>query len=449
MSARVRRPEGPVLAEPVSTTRPEADRFAEALRPGRMGPRLADAVGAVAAAGGAARTCHVLDAKYEPGVRATVLYELAGRLLRGDLLPVADPGARRVGPLGDPVVAPGIRVSAFPHDPELPILPELVDPARLGPALAEATGASAIGVRCRTTLLRYRPGKRATLRVGFVGRPDRYVAKAYHDPVKAAAVAEEAPALSGHAERCATLRIPPAVAHLREQGVVVQRAVSGVPLDALLGRSLSTAGGVRAATEAVARAGRALAELHAMPPATTRRRSVDDELDRFGRRAAGIAGLDPRLGAALAGLSERLRDAQASLPAAVAGTVHGDCKPSQFLLDGPHAVLLDLDHVGVSDQAVDVGTFLASLRQLAQRPTGSASERSARSGALSALATAFLRSYLETWGGDTILPRIRWQEAVALERKALRAWARAPGSPTAGRLVREANTCLDRLTQTP
>ena len=156
-----------------------------------------------------------------------------------------------------------------------------------------------------------------------------------------------------------------------------------------------------------------------------------------------MAGLDARLGDAFARLADRLRDTQEPLPYAVTGTVHGDCKPSQFLLDDRHALLLDLDHVGVSDQTTDVGTFLASLRQLSlRRPPD-------RSGALSAIATSFLRSYLEARGDDTALPRIRWQEAVALERKALRAWARAPGSPMAGHLVKEANTCLDRLRETP
>jgi aminoglycoside phosphotransferase (APT) family kinase protein len=413
-----------------------------------MGPRLADAVG------GTARTCRVLDAKFEPGVRAIVLYEYDGRLLRGDLLPGVELGGWEGG--GSCVVAPGIRISAFPHDPEMLQLAYVMDPARLGPALAEALrgpapGAGHGGVRCRTTLLRYRPGKRATLRVRFVGSPDVYVAKAYHDPVKAAAVAGEAPALSGHADGCATLRVPRTVAHLRPQGLVVQQAVQGVPLEALLGRSLATAGGVRVATEAVVRAGRALAELHDMPPATTRRRSVGAELDRFGVRAAGVAGPDPRLGDALARLADRLRDTGASLPGAVPGTVHGDCKPGQFLLAARHALLLDLDHVGVSDQATDVGTFLATLRQLSLRQltSGSTPDGISRSGALSALAASFLRSYLEARGDDTHLPRIRWQEAVALERKALRAWARAPGSPMVGHLVREANTCLDRLTHTP
>lgn len=439
MSTRLRSPGRPAPALP-PPVRPDGDRFAEALRPRQMGPRLADAVG------GTAGTCHVLDAKYEPGVRATVLYEYAGRLLRGDLLPGADLGGRK--DCSTPVVAPGLRISEFPHDPELPFLPWATDPARLGPVLAEvlwetSPGPAHGGVRCRTTLLRYRPGKRATLRITYAGRAGGYVAKAYHDPAKAAAVAREAPALSAHADGCATLRVPPTVAHLHEQGLVVQQAVQGAPLEALLGRSLSTSGGVRAATDAVSRAGRGLADLHAMPPATTRRRSVEAELDRFGARAAGVAGLDARLGDAFVRLADRLRDTQEPLPCAVTGTVHGDCKPSQFLLDDRHALLLDLDHVGVSDQTTDVGTFLASLRQLSLRRSPD------RSGALSAIATSFLRSYLEARGDDTALPRIRWQEAVALERKALRAWARAPGSPTAGHLVKEANTCLDRLRETP
>lgn len=440
MSTDVRHPDRAAYAAGIPT-RPEEDRFAEALRARDMGPRLADAVG------GSTRTCHVLDAKYEPGVRAVVLYEYAGRLFRGDLLPVPDRGDRD----GGVVVAPGVRIAGFPDDPDLPSLPLVVDPTRLGPVLADALSRTAPdtsrrGALCRTTLLRYRPGKRATLRVTFAGSTDAYVAKAYHDPRKAGAVAEEGPALAGHAEGCGTLRIPATVAHLREHGVVVQRAVQGVPLEALLGRSLSSPGGVRIATDAMSRAGHALAELHDMPPATARRRPVDDELARFGVRAAGVAGPDPRLGDALARLADRLRDTQAPLPAAVAGTVHGDFKPSQLLLDGRHAVLLDLDHLGVSDQAGDVGTFLASLRQLALRTTRG---RATRSGTLSALATCFLGCYLEARGDDTSLPRIRWHEAVALERKALRAWARAPGSPMADGLVREAHTCLDRLTDTP
>ena len=126
--------------------------------------------------------------------------------------------------------------------------------------------------------------------------------------------------------------------------------------------------------------------------------------------------------------------------------VHGDCKPSQFRLAGQGVYLMDLDHLGVSDQAADVGTFLASLRQLAIRDSVSGRQRGT-SGKVVQLSQTFLGTYLEMQGDDQLLTRIRWQEAVALERKALRAFARAPRSPLASALVREANRCLDRLTE--
>jgi hypothetical protein len=122
--------------------------------------------------------------------------------------------------------------------------------------------------------------------------------------------------------------------------------------------------------------------------------------------------------------------------------VHGDCKPSQFLLDGAGVFVLDLDHVGEADQTGDVGTFVASLRQLAlqRSPGGEARQASG----LLALGDAFVDDYLRVVDED-VLARIRWHEAVALERKALRAFARAPRSPLALGLIREADRCLDVL----
>ena len=449
MSTGVRRTAAPVLTGAPASA--ELGRFAEALRPGVMGPRLAHALD------GRTRTCHVLDAKFEPGVRATVLYEYAGGWVRGDLVPdgeVPDGSTGRAGGPGRaPVLAPGLRISVFPEDPDLPSLPRVMDPAYLGPALAESLwdttrpDTSRRGVRCRSTLIRYRPGRRVTLRVDFVGRAGAYVAKVYHDSRKAAAVVAEAPALADHAGGCDTLRIPATAGHLPEDAVVVQEAVSGVPLEALLGCSLATSGGAVAAAEALVRAARALAELHQMSPATARVRSVDAEVERFARRAAGVAGVEPRTGDALSRLAARLRTTQQDLPGAVAGTVHGDCKPNQMLLDHQRVLLMDLDHVAVSDQAMDVGTFLASLRQLPLRRPGTGPSRP--SPVLSALRDTFLASYLEARGDDTMLARIGWQEAAALERKALRAWARAPGAPMAHALVREGESCLDRLSRTP
>ena len=157
------------------------DRFLEALQSWRMRPELAAATGSRSA------TCHVLDAKYEPGVRAVILYSIGDQLVRGDLLPLPD----------------GVRLSPFPHDPDLPSLQQLMDPTTVGP-LVGGTG------RTRVELLRYRPGKRAT--VWLTSGDTSVVTKAYHNRTKAAAVAEESVALADAARR----RLNPAVrAHRR------------------------------------------------------------------------------------------------------------------------------------------------------------------------------------------------------------------------------------------
>ncbi len=388
------------------------DRFLEALQPWRMRPQLAAVTGSRSA------SCHVLDAKYEPGVRAVILYSLGDRLVRGDLLPLPD----------------GVRLSPFPEDPDLPTLPLLMDAGTVGPLVGGTD-------RTHVELLRYRPGKRAT--VWLTSGDTSVVAKAYHNKTKAASVAVESVALAAAAQGAATLRFAPIAAHLDDLGWVVQHPVHGAPLDALVGNTRLSPG---EATEAVRRAARALAELHASRPELHRERSVDKELKRFGVRAAGIATVDPRLGDQADRLATRLIAAQQHLPAASIGPVHGDCKPSQFLLDEQTVFLLDLDHCGISDQAADVGTFMATLRQYAVRHA-LAGRPSALVERLPALAEEFLAAYLEATD-ESHLYRIRWHEALALERKALRSFARAPRSPVAAALINEAGRRLDRLADT-
>ena len=177
-----------------------------------------------------------------------------------------------------------------------------------------------------------------------------------------------------------------------------------------------------------------------------RERSVDKELKRFGVRSAGIASVDPRLGEQADRLATRLIAAQEQLPAATIGPVHGDCKPSQFLLDAQIVNLLDLDHCGISDQTADVGTFMATLRQYAVRHA-LAGRPSALVERLPALAEEFLTAYLQATD-ESHLYRIRWHEALALERKALRSFARAPRSPVPAALIHEADRILDRLAET-
>jgi hypothetical protein len=415
------------------------EQFDEALRPAVMGPRLATALD------GDSRTCHVMDAKYEPGVRATVLYEYDGRLVRGDLVSARE-GVERVASRSPLVVPPGVRLFPLPYDPGIAALPTVLDVSRLGPAIWQALPDSlrAVGggrAGCRLTLLRYRPGRRATVLVTYPGSR-RLVAKAYHDPAKGAAVVREATALAEASHSPAgPLRLPPTVAHLEALGVVVQRHVEGTSLEAMLRTDTGPRGHVRTAlTEAAL----AVAALHDTAGVTARQRPVERELRRFAERAHRASFVDPELGASAGRLAERLVRTQWSLPPAVVGPVHGDCKPAQFLLTDEGVYMLDLDHLGVSDQAADVGTFLATLRQ--QRLVRSMSSRPVgRPDRTTDHATCFREAYLSVRPDPRLPVRIRWQEAVALQRKALRAFSRAPRSPLARALVAEGNHCLDLL----
>jgi hypothetical protein len=414
--------------------RPEIERFLEALDPHRMGMHLA------AVFGGARGGCHVLDAKFEPGVRATVLYEYDGRLIRGDVVESPQDADE------ESTIGPGVRVSAFPDDPDLPALAHVLEPATLGAALESAiptpVGADVRRLRRpKLSLLRYRPEKRATVLVTAGAGQPRYVAKAYHNAVKATAAAEEAAGLAARTGAGRVLQFAPFITALPELDTVVSGVVTGTPLDAILGHPRADAPIVR---HGVTAAASALAELHDTAHTARRQRSVDRELQRFVGRAAGVATVDPRLGDDLAALAARLVQVQVTLPPPIHGTVHGDCKPSQFLVSGSRTYLLDLDHVGVADQATDVGTFLATLRQHSVRHRLSRHRHEPADAA--EVAAIFLTSYLDhRVPGAADVARIRWHEAVALERKALRAFARAPRSPLPAALVAAANTCLDTL----
>jgi hypothetical protein len=402
-----------------------------------MGPRLHAGV-ATDGRGG----CHVLDAKYEPGVRCSVLYRAGDRLIRGDLL------EGRAGDADDsrPVVDPGVRLSLFPDDPDLPTLRYVVaDPATLRDALGDALPTAGRILRCRTELLRYRPGRRATLGVE-VRRPpghpvQRLVVKSYHDGGKAAAVAAEAVLLEDSVDPAAVLRFAPVRAHLPDLSLVVQQHVSGLPLDEVLRMPGPFA------TRGLQRAAVALAELHSRTGVSRRRRDIDAEVTRFATRAARVAEVNSGTGAAVVGLAVRLAATAQDVPPGVVGLVHGDCKPSQFLLRGEReVVLLDLDSCGQADPAVDVGTFLATLRQRTLKACGGrAAGVDAQS---SAFARVFLRTYVAAAGTPSdghLRHRIAWYEAVALERKALRTFARAPRSPLTRALVEHGHACLDGL----
>ena len=417
-------------------------RFQLALRPAEAGPVLTSVLGLAPG-----RAPEILDAKIDVDHGATVLYRLGERLV----VATSDPG-----PAGAVFAEPlGLTVRVFPDDPALPGLAVAMDPAALADLVEKALGGGAEVIRARATPMRYRPGRRCTLRIDAWLRtpsgPARrtWFGKLYHDAGKAADAWDAMCLIEGaQPVRDGLLRVAHPAAFLPDVPMVVQDPVAGIPLETRIGPLTGPAGRLdRRARPGVLAAAEAVAALHSADVDTGQARPAAKDLRKLARRSAqGVAGIDPALADRIEALVAAL-DAEAGALPRVTAVGHGDCKPTQFLLGrGParpsrSAAVLDFDHCGMADPAADTGNFAASLRQLALaqrhawRPTAAGSARAVE---LDGLAGTFLDRY-ETCAGDAAGPalreRVAWYERLALLRKGLRVFARSPRSPMAAALI--------------
>jgi aminoglycoside phosphotransferase (APT) family kinase protein len=413
--------------------------------------------------------CHVLDAKYEPGKQCAILYAVGDHLMIGELRWENTPHLPGTGQDESQLLA--MQVYPYERDPALPGLTTVLDDQRMAEILNQTlpdcvSGAARI-LRCQVTPLRYRLGKRCTVRLelrlrathsGVISTRTLY-GKLYHSSHKAQAVYEEMQQLSASPVlRRAGVTVADAVAFVPQLPMVIQAPVDGVPLDLWFGpRQPSDHMTNSRLHHGIRQTAAALAALHQAEICTERPRPVAAELERFQRRSAGIRAVDPRTGGTLAELAHALPAWLPSLPAwgAEETLVHGDCKPSQFFItpgaDGAAtAAILDFDHCGVADPAADVGNFLASLRQVAvrQRLKGRALAGDAAGHWSAPLEQAFLSAYVAARPCPAhFAQRAAWYEAVALLRKGLRAYGRSPRSPLPAALVQEAWRCLAALPQ--
>lgn len=435
---------------------PEHEQIAIALNPRLVGPLLEELFRPEHVRG-RKHQCFILDTKYEPGHYCTVLYQLGDDLIIGsyhwDSAESQIPETTRIIP------SLGMQVYRFPDDPVLPSLTKALDPqavsAALVDALPELKSAARI-LRCAVKPLRFRPGRRCTVRLELWLREKEahgiskrvLYGKIYHDLEKAERVYQQMLALSESlAAQEGRISYATASAFLPDLAMVLQNPVQGVPLDSLL--SCDTTVCEPRGFAGTGAAGSALAAFHTSGLAAGKPRSISSELARFKKRGARIGRVNPALGEEIAKLADALSAWLDTLDRWGATTclVHGDCKPAQFLIQDAQVALLDFDHCGMADPAVDVGTFLATLQQMQVKQIMKNHGRPARSAAwMPDLKQHFLEAYCDASGSPSgFLQRAAWYEAVGLLRKAIRGFERSPFSPLPAALLAEAWNGLETL----
>ena len=224
---------------------PENEQVAIALHPRIIGRLLAEEFGSEIEGTFGRRkplACHILDTKYEPGDYCTILYQLGDHLAIGFFhwgeAEHAIPEASRVIP------TLGMHVYLFPNDPALPSLIKAMDPSAILAALSQTLPAvqtnEARILRSRVELLRFRPGRRCTVRVDLWLRKQEtgaffhrvFFGKIYHDLEKARNVYQEMLSLSSSipSQDC---RISLATASLffPDLAMVLQDPMEGEPLE--------------------------------------------------------------------------------------------------------------------------------------------------------------------------------------------------------------------------
>lgn len=405
-----------------------------------------------------AEECHILDAKYEPDNYCTVLYEQGTHLITGAYNWTSDES--QLPEMIKIIPSLGMRVYRFPNDPTLPSLTNSLDPETVSAALAEVLPEFQARVsrilRCDVKPLRFRPGRRCTLRLSVWLREKESGAiynrvlygKIYHDLEKAERVYQQMLSLSGSiSAKGGHISFATASAFLPDLAMVLQEPIEGVPLDSLISCDTETCDSRGFA--GILMAASALAAFHRSALTGGKSRSINSELARFKKRGAKIAQVNSGLGQEIIKLADALSAWLDTLDQWGARTclVHGDCKPSQFLIKNQQVALLDFDHCGMADPAVDVGTFLATLQQLKAKKVLKNRGRPALCDAwMPDLKQQFLEAYFRASSSPSGLPqRAAWYEAVGLLRKAIRGFERSPFSPLPSALLAEAWRGVEKL----
>jgi hypothetical protein len=364
--------------------------------PALIGAALASAVPEFAEGALALCACRVDRIRLKDD-RWTALYQLtvagpgaAGERevrLSGTLRPpgqYAPPPATAPAPFGSADWAaylPDLRLAlrTQPPDVDLPILPQLVDPAGARTLLEEAIHAGSpryvdITIQsCTPQVMRYKPGSRCTILYHLTYPPERaadhdwpafVVAKTYqgkkgqtaYDGMRAL---WNSPLSAGDV---VTLAAP--LAFVPELGLLIQGPIPGNRTLKDLIRAALRSGAPEVLDELHAylrRTAAGLAALHQSGVQAGKIRDYADALGELREVIAELANLLPDLPGAATPLLDRLTALAATYPADADGPAHGSFRPAQVLLHEGRVGFIDFDSFCRSEPARDLALFLSNI----------------------------------------------------------------------------------------
>ncbi len=253
----------------------------------------------------------------------------------------------------------------YPHDAELPGLRLFANPKGMQRALYAHVRHRfpedrwrISDSRLRVSLVRYKPEKRAVLRVETKAierdGEERRNLVVYGRAYTAGLAAGRFDAMRSLEEQASVrgVRVPTALACLPSEGVILVDCLAGAPVTVpVLGADGSLP----------ARIGAALHRVHQCRPRGVERLARAKIMDGCAATAASIAAVAPGLAEPARRVTETLRRLSARVPAGEEGLVHGDFHPGQILADGEDVGLLDFDRAHLGEVDEDLGNFRAHL----------------------------------------------------------------------------------------
>ncbi len=287
-------------------------------------------------------------------------------------------------------------------DEKLPGLQTALDPGAmiglLGACLQANQPAAERIHHCETYILRYKPGKRCTLRYRLewidpetrATRQQSMIGKLYGDGKEGARIFGLMQGLEKHGfgvNSTDGIQIPRLYGYLRELQMLLMEDIPDPTLTESFGSPHMT--------EHLQIAALALRKLHHCPLKLGREFKVADQLASLRRAVSKIVPEAPDLAGLFEESLAQILSLAPHLPPHELSLVHRDFQYNQLLLGKDRATLVDFDTMSNADPALDVGDFLAHLKWKELQLEWSEAE-----------ARSFTEAFLNAYGGD-LLPELR------------------------------------------